>query len=611
VSAGTVTFLNRPRAARPRPTVAVQRAVTARRIVGVLAVILVVFGVVGYRLVQVQVMASDRYVEFGMDQRSTTRELSVDRGPILDRDGNELALSVVRSSVTANPKLITDPVGTAQQLAPLLGVAVAELAANLSDADRSFVYLARKIDGDVAAAIADLEIPGVMFEDEPMRTWPADGLARSVIGFVGTDNVGLSGLELQYDAQLSGLAGEEILESDRSGRRIPTGASLERPALASSGLMLTLDRSLQFEAERVLARAVEDTGARGGMAVVSDPHTGDILAIANIGRDDEWGVESSGNNLALTTVFEPGSVNKVITVAAALEEELVEPATVLSVPDQLTVYDYTFSDHDPHATEPWTVSDVVTNSSNVGTILLARDVGADRLDDYLRRFGFGTRTELDFPSESAGIMLDRENWSGTSIGAIPIGQGVAVTAMQMLDVYNTIANGGVAQAPRLLSGATDEDGTVTTLDPAEGTRVVSEETATQLRAMLANVVESGTGTAAAIDGYTVAGKTGTARKPQETGGYEDEDGRFHYVSTFAGFVPADDPQLSAIVVLDEPETSIYASETAAPVFAELAQFSLRHLGVAPADVGFAAVDVPEPSDGVGPTEGNDIAVLDR
>jgi cell division protein FtsI (penicillin-binding protein 3) len=284
---------------------------------------------------------------------------------------------------------------------------------------------------------------------------------------------------------------------------------------------------------------------------------------------------------------------------------------VLSVPDQLTVYDYTFSDHDPHATEPWTVSDVVTNSSNVGTILLAREVGADRLDDYLRRFGFGTRTELDFPSESAGIMLDRENWSGTSIGAIPIGQGVAVTAMQMLDVYNTIANGGVAQAPRLLSGVSDEDGTVTTLDPAEGTRVVSEETAAQLRAMLANVVESGTGTAAAIDGYTVAGKTGTARKPQETGGYEDEDGRFHYVSTFAGFVPADDPQLSAIVVLDEPETSIYASETAAPVFAELAQFSLRHLGIAPADVGFAAVDVPEPSDGVGPTEGNDIAVLDR
>lgn len=611
MSAGTITFLNRPRSARTRPTVAVQRAVTARRILGVLAVIVVVFGIVGYRLVQVQVMGSDRYVEFGLDQRSTTRELSVDRGPILDRDGNELALSVVRSSVTANPKLVADPVSAAQQLAPLLGVSVAELTVDLADADRSFVYLARKVDEDVAAAVEALEIPGIMFEDEPMRTWPADGLARSVIGFVGTDNVGLSGLELQYDAALSGLAGEETIESDRSGRRIPTGASLERPALASSGLTLTLDRSLQFEAERVLAQAVEDTGARGGMAVISDPHTGDILAIANMGRDEQWEVESSGNNLALTTVFEPGSVNKVITVAAALEEGIAEPATALSVPDQLTVYDYTFSDHDPHATETWTVNDIVTNSSNVGTILLAREVGADRLDDYLRRFGFGQRTALDFPSESAGIMLDREKWSGTSIGAIPIGHGVAVTAMQMLDVYNTIANGGVAQPPRLVSGVTDEDGTVTALDPTEGTRVVSEETATELRAMLANVVDIGTGTAASIDGYTVAGKTGTARKPQETGGYADEDGLFDYVSTFAGFVPADDPQVSAIVVLDEPETSIYASETAAPVFAELAQFSLRHLGIAPADVGFDEVDLPEPSAGLGPAEENDIAALDR
>ena len=611
MSAGTLTFLQRPRARRPRPTVALQRAVTARRILAVLAVIVVVFGVVGYRLVQVQVMASDRYVEFGVDQRSSTRELAVDRGPILDRDGNELALSVVRSSVTANPRLVTDPAGTASRLAPLLGVPVAELTADLADAERSFVYLARKVDEDVAEAVAALEIPGVAFEDEPMRTWPADGLARSVVGFVGTDNVGLSGLELQYDAALSGLAGEEIVESDRLGRRIPTGASFERAALASSGLMLTLDRSLQFEAERVLARAVQDTGARGGMAVIADPHNGDILAIANIGRGEDGEVGTSGNNLALTTVFEPGSVNKVITVAAALEEGLVEPASVLSVPDQLTVYDYTFSDHDPHPTESWTVNDIVTNSSNVGTILLAREVGADRLDQYLRGFGFGERTALDFPSESAGIMLDRDHWSGTSIGAIPIGQGVAVTAMQMLDVYNTIANDGVAQPPRLVSGVTDQDGVVTALDPAEGSEVVSAETATQLRAMLANVVDTGTGTAAAIDGYTVAGKTGTARKPQATGGYADEDGRFDYVSTFAGFVPADDPQLSAIVVLDEPETSIYASETAAPVFAELAQFSLRHLGIAPADVGFDAVDVPEPSDGLVAAEGNDISVPDR
>ncbi len=612
MSAGTLSFFTRPRP-RPRATVTVQRQVTAHRIAFLLAALVPVFLGVGYRLVNVQVLAPDRYVELGQDQRSQRRELAVNRGPILDRDGNELALSVVRSSVTADPRTIADPGAVARQLAPILGVPEPELAEDLSRTDRSFVYLDRKVDEVVADAVAELAIPGVTLEDEPLRTWPAEGLARSVIGYVGTDNVGLSGLELQYDATLSGLAGEMIVESDGSGRRIPTGASSERPALASSGLVLSLDRSLQFEAERVLSRAVEETGAKGGMVVISDPRSGDILAIANIGRSEDGTVGSTGDNQALTTVFEPGSVNKVITVAAALEEGTVEPDTVLSVPDQLTVYDYTFSDHDPHATESWTVNDIVTNSSNVGTILLARDVGAERLDEYLRRFGFGEPTALGFPSESAGIMLDLENWSGTSLGAIPIGQGVAVTAMQMLGVFNTVANDGVAQPPRLVSGIAEEGG-IEPVELDEGTRVVSSETSAQLRAMLADVVESGTGQAAAIDGYAVAGKTGTARKPQETGGYTDEDGRFHYVSTFAGFVPARDPQLSAIVVIDEPRSSIYASETAAPVFAELAQFSLRHLDIAPTRAGSPESNVAgqdtEEDPGGGLAGANDLSVLD-
>jgi cell division protein FtsI (penicillin-binding protein 3) len=315
---------------------------------------------------------------------------------------------------------------------------------------------------------------------------------------------------------------------------------------------------------------------------VSRPATGEILALANFTTDPATGeVVATGNNLAATAVYEPGSVNKVITVAAALEEGLVTPATQLVVPDRLQVSDHLFSDHDPHPTEPYSVTRILTESSNIGTIEIAQQLGKERVDEYLRRFGFGTKTALDFPNEAAGILKRAEDYNGTSIGSIPIGQGIAVTAIQMLQAYNVLANGGVYVPPRLVMETIDSDGGRHPVPSGASRRVVSEATSQQMREMLVNVVAEGTGTRGGIRGYTVAGKTGTARKPQPQGGYEDAAGNYHYVANFVGFVPAEKPELSIIVVIDEPAGDIYGGTVAAPVFADLAQYGLRLFRIPP------------------------------
>jgi cell division protein FtsI (penicillin-binding protein 3) len=373
-----------------------------------------------------------------------------------------------------------------------------------------------------------------------------------------------------------------IRETDPEGHTIPAGRHQIEPAERGDDLVVTLDRSLQYEVEQVLADQIRSVGAKGGTAIVSQPETGEVLALANLEANPATGeVAGTGNNLAVTANFEPGSVNKVITMSAALEEGIVTPDTVLSVPDTLRVADHTFSDSHSHPTEDYTVRRVLSESSNVGTIEIAQQVGAERMDEYLRRFGFGQSTALRLPHEEEGQLLDPDDWYGTSIGSIPIGQGISVTAMQMLYAYNTIANDGVYLPPSLVQATVDSNGDRQPVEPADGRRVVSPTTASQVQSMMAEAVATGTGTAAQIDGYQVAGKTGTARKPQPGGGYVDDNGRYHYVSTFAGFIPAGDPKVSIIVVIDEPTTSAYAAEVAAPAFAEIGRYALRQLRIPP------------------------------
>jgi cell division protein FtsI (penicillin-binding protein 3) len=546
---------------------------TGRRAMAMLVVLSLGLSAVILRLTQVQAVSASQYEKLGAGQRIRTINLAAERGAIFDRNGVDLALSVNQQTVWANPKVVTDPAGYAAKLAPILGMEQKALADRLGQKSHAFVYLARKVDDTTADAVKKLNLEGVDFVPESKRFYPSGTLAAPLLGNVGIDNDGLAGLEVQYDKKLAGKPGELVVEQDPQGRRIPQGYSRLEPAVRGSDLILSLDQSLQYELERALVDAVGAATAKGGLAIVEDTRTGSILAMANVTGDGAGGARPSSpteHNRAVTDVYEPGSTNKVITMAGALEDGLVTPETKFTVPDKLPMANAVFEDHEPHPPIPWSVTDILVNSSNVGTIMVGQKLGKTRLDHYLRAFGFGAKTNVGFPGEPAGLLLDPDHWYVTSMGTVPIGNGLAVSALQMLQVYVTVANGGMYKPPRLVEATIDADGTRREVPQAEPRRVVSAETAGKLSTMLTQVVQEGTGTNAAVPGYLAAGKTGTARKPLEGArGYSG-----NYVASFVGFVPSQEPRLAAVVVLDEP-TPIYGGQVSAPVFSRIMQYALR------------------------------------
>jgi cell division protein FtsI (penicillin-binding protein 3) len=528
---------------------------------------------IGARLVELQALGLGHYARLGLDQRVATLPLAAERGSIFDRNGTDLAVSVPQQTVVADPRVVHDPDGDAAKLAPVLGVDRATLRARLAQHDRAFVYLARKVDDATVARVKALGLGEVSFVPESKRFYPAGGLAGPLVGFVGTDNNGLGGLESAYERALTGRPGRVVLERDPRGREIPSGQRSLRLAERGRDLVLTVDQALQYEVEQTLADEVAAQSAKGGTAIVVDVKTGDVLAMASVdggnGTTLAHPAAPTERNRPLTDVYEPGSTNKVITVASALEAGLVSPTTVFSVPDTIQVGDHSFQDHDPHPVANWTVADILRQSSNVGAILIGQQVGKDRLDASLRAFGLGQKTAIRFPGEAAGLLLPPSQYSVTSMGTVPIGNGLAVTAMQMLDVFATLANGGLSRPPRLVDATVDAQGMRHSVPRERPVRVVSDGTAAAMSDMLTQVVTGGTGTEAAIQGYTVAGKTGTARKPP----YDTPP--YRYVASFAGFAPVESPRLAAIVVLDEPGGEIFGGQVAAPVFSRIMQYALR------------------------------------
>ncbi len=576
----------RARTRVPRP------ARTQRRLAALLVLIVVLLVVVVARAVAVQGVDRERYTERGLDQRVRTVHLPAQRGSIFDRNGADLALSVPQSTVWADPTMVEDPASAAAALAPVLGRDAPSLRRDLSRPDREFVYLARQVDDATARAVERLHLPGVALLDEPKRFYPGGDLAAPVLGVAGIDDVGLGGLESAYESLLRGRPGEMVAERDPKGREIAQGLVSRRAAVRGQDLVLTLDQAMQYQTEQVLLEQVDATRAKGGMAVVADVRSGAVLAMASVdgpppGADDPGADATTGpdgatdaptesqvaphtaRNRPVTDVFEPGSTNKVVTISAALEAGLVAPSTRFNVPDSIEMAGRTFHDAEEHDPAWWTVSDILSESSNVGTIKIGQLLGKERLDAALRSFGFGSRTGVNFPGEAAGILVDPDDYSGTSMATVPVGNGLAVTALQMLDVYVTLARGGVAVPPRLVEATIDAQGRRRPLARGDEHRVVSRRTADAVTAMLTRVVEEGTGRNAAVPGYTVAGKTGTARKaPYDHPPYK-------YVSSFVGFAPAEAPRLAAIVVLDSPEGQIYGGEVAAPAFARIMQYALR------------------------------------
>ncbi len=539
----------------------------------------VVFAGIGVRLFQLQASDRDELRSMGLGQRIRTVDVPAERGGIFDRSGADLALSIPQATITADPRVIDDPVGYAAKLAPIVGVDEADLATRLADRNSAFAYVARKVDDATAAKVKQLALPGISSVTESKRFYPAGALAGPLLGFTGTDNTGLAGLESAFESTLAGRAGEARVEQDPEGHDIPGGARQGSPAKPGADLVLTIDRYLQWKTEQVLTSEVTKADAVGGTAILADVQTGDILAMANVvGPTDGAPAQSapaSTPNRAVTDVYEPGSTNKVITMAAAVEEGLVTPDTVLTdVGPSIPVGDTVFEDAEDHPTA-MTVAQILQHSSNVGTIRIAAQLGAERLDHYLRAFGFGTRTALNFPGEADGILLPLDQYNDTSMGAIPVGYGLAVTAMQMLDVYMTIANGGMARPPRLVEATIDADGRRVD-EPTPATHaVVSPAAARAVTGMLEQVVSGGTGTKASVNGYQVAGKTGTARKPP----YDKPP--YKYVASFAGFAPAASPRIAAIVVIDEPADLYYGGDVAAPAFSQILQEALRVMQVPP------------------------------
>jgi cell division protein FtsI (penicillin-binding protein 3) len=568
---------------RPAPPRRRRRRVNGRRrLLALLVLSVLAFMAITGRLVVLQVLDAGSLDQAAAKQRRSIVELPATRGRIFDRNGNDLALSVPARSIYAQPRLIRDRRRTAASLAAVLGMPKAEVAAKLA-APSPWVYVARQVSVAKGDLVQRLKLPGVGVLDAVERRYPSGRVASHVLGFVDIDGRGQAGIEQQYDGLLRGHAGKVQLERDPHGRAIPQGYRSLEPAEPGTDVILTIDQHLQYVTEEALARAVRQFRAKGGSVVVMDPRNGEVLAMANMPTFDpnhKGDEPERWKNRAVADVYEPGSTNKVITAAAALEHGVVRPSTGLTVPDHIALCPgvKTFRDSHSHATEHMSFAEVVSQSSNVGTIKVASQLGPERLFKAEVDFGYGRRTGIDLPAESPGIIFPLQSWRCTDLGVNAIGQGVAVTVLQMASVYATVANGGVLQPPTLLRGIVDGRGRFAPAEPKPGRRVFSAANARVLSRILEGVVkEGGTGTQAALEDWRVAGKTGTARKPDtKRGGYLEGA----YVSSFIGFAPAERPAAVVAVVLDQP-TPIFGGIVAAPVFREVAGTALRRLGVLP------------------------------
>ena len=550
--------------------------VVERRIGLLFALFLALLALAAVRAAWVGVVRSNNLQARAVTQQEVEVKVPARRGTIRDRRGVELAVSEMATTVAATPYLISDPFTVARRIAPVLGESVESVTTKLSDRDTGFVYLGRKLPADRAAKLERMEIEGLEFIPEARRTYPRDWLASQLIGTVGTDNVGLAGIEHGHEKLLHGRDGQRKLVRDALGKAI----SLQdvRPARSGADLTLTLDAAIQERVEGVLEGVGRQFQPRGATAMVMDPRQGEVLALANWPRVDANDVGGAPpyarQNRAIGFAYEPGSTFKAFTVAGALEDGTVTPQTSFNLPPQIQVADRTIGESHPRGYETMTTAEILAKSSNVGAIMIGRQAGARRFSEWIERFGFGKRTGVDLPGEERGLVLPLKKYSGSTMGNLPIGQGISATPMQMATAYAAIANGGILRPARVVRAVGGRPTPV-----PEGRRVVSGKTAASIRTMLKGVLApGGTAPEARIPGYDLAGKTGTANKVDPTTG-EYSDSR--YVASFTGFAPADRPRLLVAVVVDEPKGEIYGGAVAAPAFQKIMAFALPYLRIAP------------------------------
>lgn len=535
---------------------------------------LILFSMTATRAVWLQAVEGGQLSAEARGQQTEKVVVPGHRGAIFDRHGKQLAVSEDAAAIFATPYQVTDPVGAAKRLAPLLRVPAERLLAKLANRRSGFAYLRRKAPVSLAERVRGLAIAGIGFLPDTRRVYPQGYFASQVLGTVGIDNDGLSGLENAHQGTLRGIDGEQKVVKDALGEAIDF-ETIRRGGTGRS-LTLTLDSAVQARTERVLAEVGATYRPRGATAIVVDPRSGEVLAMANWPRVDANDIGGAPPealaNRATGTNYEPGSTFKAFTVAGALEEDLVGPESTFSFGPTVQVADREIGEAHEGGGGTMAVSQILARSSNVGSVLVGLRLGKRRFDRWVRRFGFGRPTGIDFPGEERGIVPRVEEYSGSTMGNAPIGQGLSVTPVQMAAAYAAIANGGVWRTPRLVRSVAG----VRVRRPP-GVRAISPRTARQLRRMLAGVLApGGTAQEVSVPGYELAGKTGTAQKA-EGGGYS----KTRFVASFIGFAPAERPRLLVAVMVDEPKGSYYGAAVAAPAFGKIAAFALPYLGISP------------------------------
>jgi cell division protein FtsI/penicillin-binding protein 2 len=536
---------------------------------------------IGARLVQLQISQHDDLTARARNQQLSAVETSPTRGQLLDRQGRELARSIETESFFADPRDITDPNETAKRIASITGQDRAELANRLAaakDAKKQFIWIARRLDVESANRLDALQLDGVFYRKEPKRYYPNDSLAAHVLGFVGTDEIGLSGVEQYYNEKIRGESGKVYLEMDRERRAFESYEVQPRPGQT---VVLTIDQTIQYRTEQALGAAVARAHAKSGTAIVMDPQTGEILSLANApsfdpNRPPKDSAEARVNG-ALQNIYEPGSTFKIVAYSAAIEKGLVKPEDKIDCQmGQITVAGRLIHDHHPFGV--LTIADALALSSNVGAIKLGLLVGNESMYDYMKRLGFGSRTGIDLAGESAGLLRSLNRWQPSSIGSLAMGQEIGVTPLQMATAYCVLANGGMLVKPHLVRELRSPEGAVVFQAKTETRRALKPETTAALRNMLEGVTLHGTARKAQLNGYTAAGKTGTAQKiDPKTHTYSATK----YIGSFVGFAPVKNPAVVIIVVIDEPQGSYHGGDIAAPVFREIAEQILPDLSVLP------------------------------
>ncbi len=495
------------------------------------------------------------------------------RGSVLDRRGNALAISENAATIFATPYQVKNPVQAADKLASILGEDKGDVLRSLTE-DSGFSYVAQEVDLPTADRIARLELPGIGELPDSRRIYPQGEVAAQVIGAVGSENQGLTGLEEGEEDVLQGTDGERRIVKDALGDPI----RLETVTQAEDGedIQLTLDPAIQAKTEEALAEVGASYAPEGATAIVMDPRNSQILAMANWPPVDPSDLSSASNedlmNRATGFNYEPGSTFKAFTVAAALDDKLVTPASSFTLEPTIQVADRTIEESHPRGTETLSVAEILAHSSNVGAVTIGQQLGSERFSRWIERFGFGRPTGVEFPAEEQGIVPALEEYSGSTIGNLPLGQGLSVTPMQMMAGYQAIANDGILRRPQLIEKIGEEP-----VHEPKGHRVIDASVAAEVRTMLEGVLApGGTASEVSVPGYTLAGKTGTAQVAED-GTYSETK----YVASFIGFAPAQDPQLLVSVIVDQPQGDIYGGSVAAPAFGEIAAFALPYLGVPP------------------------------